>query len=79
VALIATRDDIKSRQSRQASPGIDFTKSEDDGKVSNLYQITLINKTFESQKSKFKTKIFGKKVGMWNCLEVNEIEFGSSV
>lgn len=47
VALIATRDDLQGTVTR--FPGMTY-QSRDDGKISNLYQITLINKTFEPQK-----------------------------
>lgn len=47
VSLIATRDDLQGTVTR--FPGMTY-QSRDDGKISNLYQITLINKTFEPQK-----------------------------
>jgi cytochrome c oxidase accessory protein FixG len=47
VALIATRDDIEGTIMR--FPGMTY-QERDDGKVTNLYQITLINKTFDPQR-----------------------------
>lgn len=47
VALIATRDELEGTITR--FPGMTYQQRED-GKVSNLYNITLINKTFEPQR-----------------------------
>lgn len=47
VSLIITREDLQGTVTRY--PGMTY-QQRDDGKVSNLYQITLINKTFEPQK-----------------------------
>ncbi|MDF2158631.1 cytochrome c oxidase accessory protein CcoG [Algoriphagus sp. CAU 1675] len=47
VALIATREEIQGTVTR--FPGMTY-QMRDNGTVSNLYQITLINKTFETQK-----------------------------
>ena len=47
ISLIVTRDDLQGTVTR--FPGMTY-QSRDDGKISNLYQITLINKTFEPQK-----------------------------
>ncbi|MEB2785686.1 cytochrome c oxidase accessory protein CcoG [Algoriphagus persicinus] len=52
VSLIATRDDISATITR--FPGITYQERED-GMVTNLYQITLINKTFESQEVELKS------------------------
>ncbi len=46
VSLLLTRDDIKATVTR--FPGMTYQERED-GTISNLYQITLINKTFEPQ------------------------------
>jgi polyferredoxin len=66
-ALIATRDDIKATITR--FPGITYQKRED-GKVSNLYQITLINKTFESQKVELKSLVEGLYVELLGSQEL---------
>ncbi|EAZ80729.1 cytochrome c oxidase accessory protein CcoG [Algoriphagus machipongonensis] len=47
IALISTREPINGTVTR--FPGMTFQERED-GRVSNLYEITLINKTFEPQK-----------------------------
>lgn len=47
VVLIATRDELEGTVTR--FPGMTYQQRED-GKVSNLYNITLINKTFEPQR-----------------------------
>lgn len=47
VSLIVTRDVLQGTVTR--FPGMTYQKR-DDGKISNLYEITLINKTFEPQK-----------------------------
>lgn len=52
VSLIATRDDISATITR--FPGMTYQERED-GMVTNLYQITLINKTFESQEVELKS------------------------
>jgi cytochrome c oxidase accessory protein FixG len=59
VTLIATRDDIKATITR--FPGMTYQERED-GKVTNLYQITLINKTFENQKVELKSLVEGIEV-----------------
>lgn len=46
IALLATRDDIAATVTR--FPGMTFQQRED-GSVTNLYEITLINKTYEPQ------------------------------
>lgn len=52
VSLIATRDDISATITR--FPGMTYQERED-GMVTNLYQITLINKTFEPQEVELKS------------------------
>ena len=66
-ALIATRDDIKATITR--FPGMTYQERED-GKVSNLYQITLINKTFESQKIELKSLVEGLDVELLGSQEL---------
>lgn len=46
ISLLATRDDLKATITRY--PGMTY-QVRDDGTVSNLYEITLINKTFDPQ------------------------------
>lgn len=67
VALIATRDDIKATITR--FPGMTYQERED-GKVTNLYQITLINKTFESQKVELKSLVEGLEVELLGSQEL---------
>ncbi|UZD22544.1 cytochrome c oxidase accessory protein CcoG [Algoriphagus halophytocola] len=52
VSLIVTREDIAATITR--FPGMTYQERED-GTVSNLYQITLINKTFEQQEVELKS------------------------
>ncbi|MFC5625332.1 cytochrome c oxidase accessory protein CcoG [Algoriphagus winogradskyi] len=59
VSLIATRDDISATITR--FPGMTYQERED-GKVTNLYQITLINKTFEPQEVELKSLAEGMDV-----------------
>jgi cytochrome c oxidase accessory protein FixG len=59
VALIATRDDIKGTITR--FPGMTY-QERDDGKVTNLYQITLINKTFDPQRVELNSLTEGMEV-----------------
>lgn len=59
VSLIATRDDISATVTRY--PGMTYQERED-GMVTNLYQITLINKTFESQEVELKSLAEGMEV-----------------
>lgn len=56
VSLIATRDDISATITR--FPGMTYQERED-GMVTNLYQITLINKTFEPQEVELKSLVEG--------------------
>jgi cytochrome c oxidase accessory protein FixG len=67
VALIATRDDIKATITR--FPGMTFQLRED-GMVTNLYQITLINKTFQSQKVELKSLVDGITVELLGTQEL---------
>ncbi|MDR7132702.1 cytochrome c oxidase accessory protein FixG [Algoriphagus sp. 4150] len=59
VSLIATRDDISATITR--FPGMTYQERED-GMVTNLYQITLINKTFEPQEVELKSLTEGMTV-----------------
>jgi len=59
VTLIATRDDISATITR--FPGMTYQERED-GMVTNLYQITLINKTFEPQEVELKSLAEGMNV-----------------
>lgn len=59
VSLIATRDDISATITR--FPGMTYQERED-GMVTNLYQITLINKTFEPQEVELKSLAEGMNV-----------------
>ncbi|WP_057938416.1 cytochrome c oxidase accessory protein CcoG [Algoriphagus resistens] len=52
VSLIVTRDDISATITR--FPGMTYQERED-GMVTNLYQITLINKTYEPQEVELKS------------------------
>ncbi len=67
VALIATRDDIKATITR--FPGMTYQERED-GKVTNLYQITLINKTFDPQKVELKSLAEGMEVEIIGAQEL---------
>jgi len=67
VSLIATRDDIKATITR--FPGMTYQMRED-GKVTNLYQITLINKTFESQKVELNSLVDGIEVELLGSQEL---------
>lgn len=57
--LIATRDDLEATVTR--FPGMTY-QARPDGKVSNLYNITLINKTFEPQPVEIKSLAEGIQV-----------------
>lgn len=59
IALIATREDLEGTITR--FPGMTYQEREA-GMVSNLYNITLINKTFESQRVDIKALSEGMKV-----------------
>jgi cytochrome c oxidase accessory protein FixG len=59
VSLIATREDLEGTITR--FPGMTF-QAREDGTVSNLYQITLINKTFEPQKVELQALADGMRV-----------------
>lgn len=59
VSLIVTREDLQGTITR--FPGMTF-QAREDGTVSNLYQITLINKTFEPQKVELKALADGMRV-----------------
>lgn len=59
VSLIVTREDLQGTITR--FPGMTF-QAREDGTVSNLYQITLINKTFEPQKVELQALAEGMKV-----------------
>ncbi|PZX51487.1 cytochrome c oxidase accessory protein CcoG [Algoriphagus chordae] len=59
VALLATRDDITATVTR--FPGMTYQERED-GMVTNLYQITLINKTYEPQQISLKSLADGMEV-----------------
>jgi polyferredoxin len=56
VSLIATREPINGTVTR--FPGMTY-QTREDGRVSNLYQITLINKTFEPQTVNLKPLVEG--------------------
>jgi len=59
ISLIMTREDLQGIITR--FPGMTF-QAREDGTVSNLYQITVINKTFEPQKVELKALADGMKV-----------------
>lgn len=59
VTLIATRSDLEATITR--FPGMTY-QARPDGKVSNLYNITLINKTFEPQSVEIASLIDGIEV-----------------
>lgn len=59
VALLASRDDITATVTR--FPGMTYQERED-GMVTNLYQITLINKTYEPQEVSLKSLAEGMDV-----------------
>lgn len=59
VSLIVTREDLQGTVTR--FPGMTYQVRED-GTISNLYQITLINKTFEPQKVELKSLASGMKI-----------------
>jgi len=59
ISLIVTREDLEGTITR--FPGMTF-QAREDGTVSNLYQITLINKTFEPQKVELQALAEGMKV-----------------
>jgi len=59
IALLSTRDDITATVTR--FPGMTYQERED-GMVTNLYQITLINKTYESQEVSLKSQADGMDV-----------------
>jgi cytochrome c oxidase accessory protein FixG len=59
VSLIATREDLEATITR--FPGMTY-QARPDGKVSNLYNITLINKTFEPQSVSMVSMAEGMKV-----------------
>ena len=59
ISLIMTREDLQGTITR--FPGMTF-QAREDGTVSNLYQITVINKTFEPQKVELKALADGMKV-----------------
>ena len=59
VTLIATRDDLEATVTR--FPGMTY-QARPDGKVSNLYNVTLINKTFEPQHVDIKSMVEGIQV-----------------
>jgi cytochrome c oxidase accessory protein FixG len=59
ISLIATRDELEGTITR--FPGMTYQEREG-GKVSNLYNITLINKTFESQRVELSTLAEGMDV-----------------
>lgn len=59
VSLIVTREDLQGTITR--FPGMTF-QAREDGTVSNLYQITLINKTFEPQKVELQALADGMRV-----------------
>jgi len=59
ISLIVTREDLQGTITR--FPGMTF-QAREDGTVSNLYQITLINKTFEPQKVELQALADGMKV-----------------
>jgi polyferredoxin len=59
VTLIATRSDLEGTITR--FPGMTY-QARQDGKVSNLYNITLINKTFEPQSVTIQSALEGIEV-----------------
>ncbi len=59
VSLIVTREDLQGTVTR--FPGMTY-QAREDGTISNLYQITLINKTFEPQKVELKSLASGMKI-----------------
>ncbi|REG81662.1 cytochrome c oxidase accessory protein CcoG [Algoriphagus antarcticus] len=59
IALLSTRDDITATVTR--FPGMTYQERED-GMVTNLYQITLINKTYEPQEVSLKSLAEGMDV-----------------
>ena len=59
ISLIVTREDLQGTITR--FPGMTF-QAREDGTVSNLYQITVINKTFELQKVELQALAEGMKV-----------------
>ncbi|PZX51054.1 cytochrome c oxidase accessory protein FixG [Algoriphagus ratkowskyi] len=59
IALLATREDITATVTR--FPGMTYQERED-GMVTNLYQITLINKTYEPQEVSLKSLAEGMSV-----------------
>ena len=59
VTLIATRDDLEATITR--FPGMTY-QARPDGNVSNLYNITLINKTFEPQQVSIQSLVEGVRV-----------------
>ncbi len=61
VSLIATREILQGTVTR--FPGMTY-QMRDDGTVSNLYEITLINKTFEPQEVKLQPLVEGMKLEM---------------
>jgi cytochrome c oxidase accessory protein FixG len=67
ISLIATRNDIKATITR--FPGMTYQERED-GKVTNLYQITLINKTFDTQKVQLKSLAEGMDVEIIGAQEL---------
>lgn len=66
VALLATREDLEGTITR--FPGMTYQQREA-GMVSNLYNITLINKTFETQKVDIKALAEGMKVEIVGATE----------
>jgi len=66
IALIATREDLEGTITR--FPGMTYQQREA-GMVSNLYNITLINKTFESQKVDIKALAEGMEVEIVGAAE----------
>ena len=59
VSLIVTREDLQGTVTR--FPGMTY-QAREDGTISNLYQITLINKTFEPQRVELKSLASGMKI-----------------
>ncbi|MDP2039785.1 4Fe-4S dicluster domain-containing protein, partial [Algoriphagus sp.] len=66
IALIATREDLEGTITR--FPGMTYQQREA-GMVSNLYNITLINKTFEPQRVDIKAMAEGMKVEIVGATE----------
>lgn len=66
IALIATREDLEGTITR--FPGMTYQQREA-GMVSNLYNITLINKTFESQRVDIKALADGMEVEIVGATE----------